>query len=105
MRRPDSAPRYGCAVNSDGAEPGALRLAAVIDRPRVLGEAAVDYMFIVGVDDHQHAQVGVFGSAKRAGEEDEALIGKGAHERGVIGDSRLRGDPSVGPGWAGLSDD
>ena len=62
-------------MNSDGAEPGALRLPAVIDRPRVLGEAAVDYMFIVGVDDQRHAQAGVFGSGERAREEDEALIG------------------------------
>jgi hypothetical protein len=54
----------------------------------------------VRVEDEERAESAAFGSRERPGEEDEALVREAVHERGVIIDAGLRGDPSVDPCWA-----
>ncbi len=70
-----------------------------------LREAAADLVVVVCVDDQQGAQASALGSGEWPGEEDEAFVGEGVHERGVIGHIRLRGDSALDPARARFADD
>jgi hypothetical protein len=72
----------------------------------VVGEAQVDFGCAVCIHDQQRADASVFASGERSAEEDEALVCKRIHERCVIADSRLPGDPLPScPGGSRFADD
>ena len=65
--------------------------------PGIVGELAVDLVFVFCVHDQQHADAPVFGSGERPGEEDEATVCERVHEGRVLVHRRLLEDPSVCP--------
>src|SRR5215207_6026452 len=102
-----SARRRGQPLRPDDEVPGldARDREPVRVRPGVVGEALANLRLGVRLNDQQGAQACGLGSGERPREEDQAFIGEGVHESGVVSRVWLGGDPAVAPARARFADD